>query len=292
METQERKSEAESLDELLCNRTGIMNNPELSAELIDGAKNTVPTSQGNGEQIALSRADYMNDALPIGSPPLSCIEVSEVEQGGEELLAVDSAGMVVLLDKLGERLAFERQGTRLYEAFLQKFETLAEEDEVGPTSEEIQHICEEELEHFKLLQKAIVELGGDATVQSPSADVAGVLSQGVLQIVSDPRTTIPQTLQAMLNAELADNDGWELLRQVAAEVGEKNLEKQCRKAFEEEQEHLEKVRGWLLDMTIEAAGAADDADVGEEQPIEEDRPRKKTSHKKTSSSKRSKRKKK
>ena len=90
----------------------------------------------------------------------------------------------------------------------------------------------------------------------------------------------------------ADNDGWELLRQVAAEVGEKNLEKQCRKAFEEEQEHLEKVRGWLLDMTIEAAGAADDADVGEEQPIEEDRPRKKTSHKKTSSSKRSKRKKK
>ena len=52
---------------------------------------------------------------------------------------------------------------------------------------------------------------------------------------------------------MADNDGWELLRQIAAEVGERQLEKECREALEQEQEHLEKVRGWLLDMTIEEA---------------------------------------
>src|SRR5512145_330590 len=99
-ETQERKSEA--IEELLCNRTGIMNNPELSAELIEGAKNTIPSSRGNGE-LAASRADYLNEALPIGSPPLSCLEVREAGQVDEGSLALDSEGMVVLLDKLGER---------------------------------------------------------------------------------------------------------------------------------------------------------------------------------------------
>jgi rubrerythrin len=290
-EVEERRARGELLEEEpLCNRTGIMTNPELSAELIQAAKNTAPTSDGNGKQIALSRSHYISEALPIGSPPMICIELDE--QIDEASLPVDAEGMVILLDKLGERLAFERQGTRLYEAFLQKLESLAEDNKLGPTAEDLQHICEEELEHFKLLQKTIVNLGGDATVQSPSADIAGVLSHGALQIVSDPRTTIAQTLQAMLNAELADNDGWELLRQVAAEVGERDLEKECRKAFEVEQEHLEKVRGWLLSMTIEAAGVADDAEAGEEQPVEEDRPRRKTSHKKTSPSKGSKRKKK
>jgi rubrerythrin len=285
-EPQERKPEEEILEDLLCNRTGLMTHPELSAELIEAAKNTVPTTQGNGEQIAMSRADYANEALPIGSPPLSCVEVSEEDQENEESLAMDSEGMVVLLDKLGERLAFERQGTRLYQAFLQKFETLAEDDELGPSSEEIKHICEQELEHFKLLQKAIVQLGGDATVESPSADIAGLLSQGALQVVSDPRTTIPQSLQALLTAELADNDGWELLQQVAAEVGEKDLEKQCRKAFEHEQEHLDKVRGWVLEMTIEeAAGVVVESDETDEvEEVQEEKPRKKTSAKRSSSS--------
>jgi ABC-type phosphate/phosphonate transport system substrate-binding protein len=81
-------------------------------------------------------------------------------------------------------------------------------------------------------------LGGDATVQTPSADVAGVLSHGVMQVVSDPRTTIPQTLQAMLTAELVDNDGWQMLQDLAAELVKDDLEEQCRRAYEEEQEHL------------------------------------------------------
>ena len=38
----------------------------------------------------------------------------------------EEAGMAVLLDKLSERLAFERMGTRLYEALLNKCEMLGE----------------------------------------------------------------------------------------------------------------------------------------------------------------------
>ena len=130
--------------------------------------------------------------------------------------------------------------------------------------EDLRHICDEELEHFKLLQKVISGIGGDATVQTPSADIAGVLSHGVLQIVSDPRTTIPQTLQAMLTAELADNDGWQMLKELARELGNSTLEKQCEKAFQEEQEHLENVRTWLSETTLSEA-------LGEDALLEADR---------------------
>jgi hypothetical protein len=87
-----------------------------------------------------------------------------------------------------------------------------------------------------------------------------------MQIVSDPRTTIPQTLQALLNAELADNDGWQMLIELASTLGHSTLVKQCENAFKEEQEHLENVRGWLTDMTLSAA-------LGEEAVLESDKPK-------------------
>jgi len=235
--------------ELLVNRTGILLNPELGAELIQGAKETIPSSEGNGENMEMERAEYAQEGLPIGSYP-SPVNGSETESPEESGF---DGRMAVLLDKLGERLAFERQGTRLYEAFIQKIEAMPIEDTDAPGADDLRHICNEELEHFKLLQQAIVELGGDATVQTPSADVAGVLSHGALQIMSDPRTTIAQALQAALNAELADNDGWNMLQEVSEQLGHTDLAKQCAKAYEEEQEHLENVRTWLSNMILSEA---------------------------------------
>jgi rubrerythrin len=265
METHEMDVLSDSKQEILGNRTGIMTNPELSIEMIEGAKQTVPTSQGDATEMAAVKTEYIEEAVPIGSSPV----MVEVSENGESVGQFD--GLAVLLDKLGERLAFERQGTRLYEAFLQKCESLTLEDASGPSVEELRHICEEELEHFHLLQNAITALGGDATVQTPSADVAGVLSHGVMQVVSDPRTTIPQTLQAMLTAELVDNDGWQMLQDLAAELGQDDLEEQCRKAYEEEQEHLEKVRDWLTSMTMdEVSGSTEEVDASEIEASEEE----------------------
>src|ERR671911_2333823 len=264
METHEMDVLSDS-KETLGNRTGIMTNPELSIELIEGAKQTVPSSQGDATALASVKAEYIEEAVPIGSPPV----MVEVSENGESVGEFE--GLAVLLDKLGERLAFERQGTRLYEAFLQKCESVALDSGSGPSVEDLRHICEEELEHFHLLQNAITALGGDATVQTPSADISGVLSHGVMQVVSDSRTTIPQTLQAMLTAELVDNDGWQMLQDLAAELGQDELEEQCGRAYEEEQEHLEKVREWLSSMTMdEVSGSTEALDVSETDATEEE----------------------
>jgi rubrerythrin len=232
------------------NRTGIMFNPELSAELILGAEAATRSGTEGGAEVT-DRATYLTETAPIGSLP------AMVADDGEA-----NGSISILLDKLGERLAFERQGTRLYQAFVQKVEALGDGASAGPSSEELRHICEEELQHFRLLQKIITELGGDATVQTPSADVVGVLSHGMVQVVSDPRTTIAQCLQAVLTAELADNDGWQMLSALAEAVGNSDLVDQCEKAFEEEQEHLEDVRAWLNEMTANEAANASNADIG------------------------------
>ena len=130
-----------------------------------------------------------------------------------------------------------------------------------------------------------MQLGGDATVQTPSADVAGVISHGVLQIISDPRTTIAQSLQAILTAELADNDGWQMLQDLTEQLGHAELAEQCSEALE--QEHLENVRAWLSNMILsEAAGPEGlvTANAKSEEDDEE-KPKKNPGHRRANSAK-------
>jgi bacterioferritin (cytochrome b1) len=225
------------------NRTGIQTSPELAEEAIEGAANATPSSEGGAEDIAESRGEYIAEGFPIGSLP-----TMPASEEGE----ADEAGMAVLLDKLSERLAFERTGTRLYEALLNKCEMLGEEAP-GPTLEDIQQIGREELEHFLLLNETIAELGGDPTVQSPSADVASVASLGIMQVLTDPRSSMSQCLQAILTAELTDNAGWELLIQLAESLGYTDMTAEFQTALEHEEVHLQNVRTWLSECVLESA---------------------------------------
>lgn len=102
------------------NRTGIQTSPELARELIEGAAAAVPSSEGGPEAIALRRGEYISEGFPVGSLPM-------LPARKEGAATAEVAGMAVLLDKLSERLAFERTGTRLYDALINKCEVLGEE---------------------------------------------------------------------------------------------------------------------------------------------------------------------
>ena len=227
------------------NRTGIQTSPELAEELIEGATSAAPSSEGGVENIAESRGEYITEGFPIGSMPL--VPTSDEGEADEE-----EAGIAVLLDKLSERLAFERTGVRLYEALLNKCEMLGE-IAPGPTLEEIEHIGREELDHFLLLNDTIAGLGGDPTLQSPSADVAGVTSIGIMQVLTDPRSSMAHCLQAMLTAELTDNAGWELLIKLADNLGYDEMRTEFEAALADEEEHLLNVRTWLSECVLDSA---------------------------------------
>lgn len=191
--------------------------------------------------------------------------------------AITGSHPEILIDKLGERIAFERTGTRLYEALLLKFkatrqagleavpkakdfdpadataEQLAAGGDAAPaqTEETILRIRAEEHAHFQLLCDAMRTLGGDPSAMTPCADVAAVASSGIMQVLTDPRTTFAQCLNAMLTAELTDNAGWELLIQLAEDAGQADLVAQFLVALAQEQEHLAIVKNWLTAIVVE-----------------------------------------
>jgi len=229
------------------NRTGVQTSPELARELIEGAAAAAPSSEGGPEAIDAARGEYIEEGFPVGSLP--GLPAAQEAGAGEE-----AAGMAVLLDKLCERLAFERTGTRLYDALINKCEVLGESSP-GPTPAQLREIREDELRHFLLLNRAVTALGGDPTVQSPCADTAQVASLGLMQVLTDPRTNVAQCLQAILTAELTDNDGWQMLIGLAEELGHADLASEFQIALTNEEAHLASVRGWLEELVLTQAQA-------------------------------------
>ncbi|UUZ49082.1 ferritin-like domain-containing protein [Massilia sp. B-10] len=149
----------------------------------------------------------------------------------------------ILLDKLGERLAFERTGTRLYDALITKCEVMLDGD-ISMTIEDLEQIRADEARHFRLLAEAIESLGGDPTSQTPSADLAGVESMGLVQVLNDPRASIAQSLHAIVTAELSDKSGWETLIALADEHDIQSMVDDFTDALNQEREHLALVQTW------------------------------------------------
>jgi hypothetical protein len=236
------------------NRTGIVTAPVMAREMAEGAAAAAPSSEGGPEALALSRAEYIREGSPVGSLPPPPVSVKGAVEGLAQVVGM-TTGVATLMDKLSERLAFERTGTRLYDALIGKCEALGEPTP-GPSLAQLRQIREEELRHFLLVNRAITSLGGDPTVMSPCADTVTVASLGLLQVLTDPRTNVAQSLQAILTAELTDNDGWLLLINLAEELGHADLAAEFRGALANEEKHLATVRGWLEEQVMAQAQAA------------------------------------
>ena len=170
------------------------------------------------------------------------------------LKALQGEKASVFVDKLGERLAFERTGARLYEIVLIKAEAYPSWPG-GPSREELLEIQRDELSHFGLLQSCIEKLGADPTAMTPSADIAANLSKGIPQVLADPRTDLRQCLEGLLVAELADNACWESLIELAQEAGQDEMVRAFEAALQREELHLGRVKGWLKQGVAAALGA-------------------------------------
>ena len=68
--------------------------------------------------------------------------------------------------------------TSFYETLIQKAQAI-NTAERSATVQELEQICREELNHFHLLWDCIERLGADLTVETPSADVSALASQGI-----------------------------------------------------------------------------------------------------------------
>lgn len=227
------------------NKTGIMMSPIDSAESREGAMEYTHPPEGDSTAIAENRIQMMKESDTIGTVPMPLTAKGIVSSLKERL----NTGGQPFLDKLGERIAFERTGVRLYEALLSKYHGTKDKKALPPLKilEQFHH---EELMHFYMVCDVMTELGGDATATTPAADVAAVASQGWVQVITDPRTTFSQSLEIILQAELVDNAGWELLVDLAEAAGLDDISESFTNALKEEDIHLENVREWVSQLTL------------------------------------------
>lgn len=235
------------------NRTGTKTSPVLSKKAIEGAQKAPPSSPGDASGIAKVRQALSREVDGLGTVPPP--NLKGMAKAAVDLLKGGRA--TVLMDKLGQRAGFERTGVRLYEAALSKLDVFGTW-EGGPSREQLEKIRRDELSHFALVNQTIEKLGGDSTALTPAANLQANMSEGVSRVLVDPRVNLLQSLEGLLTAELVDNASWELLIELARELGHNDIAEDFQRALDVEQEHLALVRTWL------AAGTRLEAKVGEE----------------------------
>lgn len=259
------------------NKTGAAVNPEGAQAMAEAVQRYSPPSPIDTSAAARERLLYLQESDAVGSVPKPASLSGTLKTGMAQLLGDRPE---LLMDKIGERIAFERGGVRLYDALMVKFQAVSAAGTVLPPiaqackelgedpkrldllrdempEQTLARIRAEEPEHFHLLCDAMQQLGGDPSAMTPCADVISTASIGLIQVVTDPRTTLAQSFNAILTAELTDNAGWELLVQLTEKAGEHQLSGQFLRALHQEAQHLQVIRSWLTALlTVEEHSSA------------------------------------
>jgi len=159
-----------------------------------------------------------------------------------------------VIDLLKERLVFERSGVRLYDTLLSRLRH-AGDPALEALVAVVQSQRDEEQEHAQWLEQQIRGLGGDGHALSDLSILVQVESEGVERVIRRD-ASIPHDFHALLTAELADNAGWDLLAQIADELGDAGAKQQFEKRLREEEKHLAFVRQTLLELTKKEVSVA------------------------------------
>jgi len=231
------------------NRTGIDMSPIDIKEMLALSNATPASSSGDESSLADMRKEYIAEAEVVGSVPPPGTLKGAASTAMQKLTGKNPEAFI---DKLGCRLAFERTGVRLYDALIAKCSALGN-GSAGIPLDTLWNFRNQELQHFKLVESAMRSIGADPTAQTPSADVNGMASMGLIQVLTDPRTSVAQCLEAILIAELADNDAWQMLILFAEKMGMDEMARDFGVALSEEDIHLMQIRQWYQRMVFEDA---------------------------------------
>lgn len=229
------------------NQTGMQTAPGEGVRTLEFSSEQEPhpaIDHGEAQEI---RARYFQEAGRVGSmpPPVTMKGLSKTV-----VQSIKGDPVALLLDKLGQRAAFERTGTRLYAALIGKVAAL-QPPKAESMLADLQMIQEEELAHFHMLVQVINDLGGDPTILTPGADVSSVASLGLLQVITDPRTTVAQSLEAIQTAELTDTVCWEALIELVDKLDQQKLLAPFQTAHAAEMRHTDTIKRWLQTCTLE-----------------------------------------
>src|SRR5690606_39658311 len=111
------------------NRTGATLVPAALQAMNEAAEELTPFDIVDTHELDDKHVKFISEADSIGSVPLPDTVKGVVKTG---LSMLKGGEPTVLMDKLGERLAFERTGTRLYDALIAKYKATLESGDASP----------------------------------------------------------------------------------------------------------------------------------------------------------------
>lgn len=225
------------------NKTPAQLNPAMTQAMIEGYEEFPPHCEDRAMDAFTMRKSYIESSEQLGAVPLPSTLKGAVSTGVQ---AIKGNSPSVMIDKLGERLAFERSGVRLYDALITKCQSAEPVLDVST----LEQFRNDEAEHFALVQDCIVSMGGDPTAQTPGADSSGMAAMGLMQVMNDPRSSISQCVEAILMAELADVAAWELLIELVDEAGLSEYVDKFQQAKQTEDQHMQTMKDWLQSLTL------------------------------------------
>ncbi|HKY61821.1 MAG TPA: hypothetical protein VJR29_00230 [bacterium] len=156
----------------------------------------------------------------------------------------------ILLNKIGQQMAFEQSNFRLWETFHGKALLLKALGEME--LEEIEVLRAQKRDHLRLLKLAASDVGAGSHPMAPTVEVATISSMGLAPALDDPRIDFEQCLQLMLVAELVNNEAWRALGDLAEIAGDDEWAERFQQAAAEAEEHLACVRTWIFDRMVDA----------------------------------------
>ncbi|HEY3447168.1 MAG TPA: ferritin-like domain-containing protein [Myxococcales bacterium] len=144
------------------------------------------------------------------------------------------------LDLLNERLVFERSGVAFYDKIL---EVMAASKDAGILQmiPQMKEHRDQEKEHEEWLEEQIRALGGDAHAETERSRLVTLEAEGIKEVI-DVDFGLPHLFHALLQAELSDNAGWQLLLELADEAGDDEAREAFRTRLHHEDEHLRMMR--------------------------------------------------
>lgn len=184
------------------------------------------------------------------APPLTLAYV-QTDAPLSDKLSSPGHSPQVLINKLAQRLAFERAGVSLYEALIIKCEAAQEQGGHSILSiQKLRQFRDEELAHFLLLKKAMITIGADPAVMTPDTSAGALTFLGVQQVLGEPHSSVLQCLKAILTTELTDNAAWGLLKELCLNMELQDLANEFTQALAQEEAHAEIIAEWVRLMTL------------------------------------------
>lgn len=230
------------------NRTGMDMSPIDGKAMVEGAQKLTGTAPPPRERMVDFRTSAIEESGSIGSVPVPGTFKGALSAGKEKLKGHNPE---LLINKLGQRLAFERAGTRLYDALIMKCNAAMDSATAQIVSvDKLRHFRDEEHEHALLVGTVISELGADPTAMTPDANVSALASIGLPKVISEPRTSVLQCLETMQIAELTDNAAWADLRELCLDMGLDEIADKFSKPISQEQVHQEVLTDWIRQLLL------------------------------------------